>query len=138
MSALEWSVYIDRLRDHHLDAHIGGWINDPYESDSYQLYHSSQARNRGSNYDSYNNPKADRLMEDIRQEFDLSKRKELQRELQRLLYQDQANLFLWEPLNTSAWVDRFDNVSWDGYRPGYNIATWKVRGAAGGNVKAAW
>ena len=137
VTALEWSVYIDRLRDHKLDAHIGAWINDPYESDSYQLYHSSQARNRGSNYDSYNSPKADKIMESIREEFDPAKRFQLQRQLQQVMYEEQANLFLWEPLNTSAWVDRFDNVSWDGYRPGYNIALWKIR-AAGGGVKAAW
>ena len=137
VNSLDWSIYIDRLRDHKLDAHIGSWINDPYESDSYQLYHSSQARNRGSNYDSYNSPAADALMEKIRQEFDPAKRRQLQRDLQKQFYEDQANLFLWDPLNTSAWADRFDNVSWNGYRPGYNIANWKVRGAtAGGGIKA--
>ena len=136
VNTLEWSVFIDRLRDHLIDAHIGGWVTDPFESDGYQLYHSSQARNRGSNYDDYNSPRADKLMEQIRVEFDDAKRLALQKELQRVMYDDQANLFLWEPLNTAAWVDRFDNVSWNAYRPGYNIATWKVRGAGGG-IKAS-
>ncbi|MDP4197975.1 MAG: ABC transporter substrate-binding protein [Bacteroidota bacterium] len=135
VQTLDWSVYIDRLRDHQLDAHVGAWINDPFEADSYQLYHSSQARNRGSNYDSYTNPKADRIMEQIRGEFDEAKRLDLQKQLQKILYDDQANLFLWEPLNLAAWADRFDNVSWNSYRPGYNTAWWKVRGAGGG-IKA--
>ena len=104
-------MYLDRLRDHSLEAHLGAWINDPFESDSYQLYHSSQSKNRGSNYDYYNNPKADKLMEDIRLEFDPVKRMAMEKELQRVMYDDQAGLFLWEPLNPSAWVDRFDNVS---------------------------
>jgi ABC-type transport system substrate-binding protein len=137
VNTLEWSVYLDRLRDHKLEAHLGGWINDPFETDSYQLYHSSQAKNRGSNYDYYNNPKADKLMEDIRLEFDPAKRTAMEMDLQKIMYDDQASLFLWEPLNPSAWVDRFDSVSWNAYRPGYNAATWKIRGAGGG-VKAAF
>ncbi len=137
VNTLEWSVYLERLRDHLLEAHLGGWINDPFETDSYQLYHSSQAKNRGSNYDNYNNPKADKLMEDIRLELDPSKRVDMEKELQKIMYDDQASLFLWEPLNTTAWVDRFDNVSWNAYRPGYNAATWKIRGAGGG-IKAAF
>jgi peptide/nickel transport system substrate-binding protein len=137
VNTLEWSVYLDRLRDHLLEAHLGGWINDPFETDSYQLYHSSQAKNRGSNYDNYNNPKADKLMEAIRLEFDPAKRIAMEMELQKIMYDDQASLFLWEPLNPSAWVDRFDSVSWNAYRPGYNAATWKIRGAGGG-IKAAF
>jgi len=135
VATLEWSVYLDRLRDHLLEAHMGAWVGDAFETDNYQLYHSSQAKNRGSNYDYYSDPKADKLMEDIRNEFDQSKRMTMEKELQKIMYDDQANLFLWEPLNPSAWVDRFDNVSWNAYRPGYNAATWKVRGAGGG-VKA--
>lgn len=132
VQTLDWSVYIDRLRDHLLDAHMGAWVNDPFEADSYQLYHSSQAKNRGSNYDAYNNPKADKIMEQIRIEFDEAKRLALQKELQKIFYDDQANLFLWEPLNLAAWVDRFDSVTWNSYRPGYNTAWWKIRGAGGG------
>jgi peptide/nickel transport system substrate-binding protein len=137
VQTLDWSVYIDRQRDHLLDAHMGAWINDPFEADSYQLYHSSQAKNRGSNYDAYMSPKADKILEQIRGEFDDAKRIALQKELQKTLYDDQANLFLWEPLNLAAWVDRFDNVSWNSYRPGYNIAWWTIRGAGGGTKASA-
>ena len=136
VSALEWSVFSNRLRDHLFDAHIGSWINDPFEGDNYQLYHSSQARNRGSNYDNYSDPRADKLMEQIRGEFNETQRAAYQKELQHVFYEDQADLFLWEPLNTSAWVDRFDSVSWNAYRPGYNVGGWRVRGAGGG-VKAS-
>ncbi len=138
VNTLEWSVYLERLRDHLLDAHLGGWITDPYEADEYQLYHSSQSKNGGSNADSYSDPKADKLMVDIRQEFDPVKRLAMERQLQEIMYQDQANLFLWEPLNTAAWLDRFDSVTWNGYHPGYNAATWKVRGAASGGAKATF
>ncbi len=137
VSKLEWSVYLERLRDHLLEAHMGGWITSSYESDEYQLYNSSQAKNRGSNYANFSDPRVDKLTEDIRLEFDPAKRMVMEKQLQKILYDDQAELFLWEPLNPAAWVDRFDNVSWNAYAPGYNAANWKVRGAAGG-IKAAY
>jgi peptide/nickel transport system substrate-binding protein len=136
VQTLEWAVFLDRLRDHNFDATYGSWQNDPYETDNYQLYHSSQAKNRGSNYPYYNSPEADHLLEAIRAEFDPDKRLALQREFQRVLYEDQPTTILWNPMNPSVWVDRFNGVFWDQVRPGYIQALWEVRGAAGGGVKA--
>ncbi len=131
----EWSVFLDRLRDHHFEAAYGAWQNDPYETDNYQLYHSSQAKNRGSNYSSYSSPRADHLLESIRSEFDEAKRMGLQKEFQQVFYEDQGNCLLWVPENPAVWVDRFDNVSWNSVRPGFNQSWWKIRGASGGGVK---
>jgi hypothetical protein len=54
---------------------------------------------------------------------------ELQREFQQVLYEEQPEAILWVPENPSVWVDRFDNVEFNSYRPGYNPAWFKVRGA---------
>jgi len=134
---VDWSIYLNRMRDHQFDAHYGAWVSDPYETDNFQLYHSSQATNRGSNYDNYMSPRADKLMEDIRAELDPQKRLQLQRELQRVFYDEQAECFLWVPMNPASWVDRYDNVSWNSYRPGYDPAWWTIRYAGGGGVKAS-
>jgi ABC-type transport system substrate-binding protein len=136
VQAIDWSIYLNRMRDHQFDAHFGAWVSDPYETDNFQLYHSSQATNRGSNYDNYKSPRADKLMEEIRAELDPPKRLLLQKELQRVFYEEKAECFLWVPMNPASWVDRYDNVSWNSYRPGYDEAWWKVRNASGG-VKAA-
>lgn len=132
----EWAILLDRQRDHNFDASYGSWQADPYESDNYQLYHSSQSKNRGSNYSGYSNPVADRLLEGIRSEFDEPKRMQMQNEFQKVFYEDQAVCILWVPENPAVWVDRFDNVSWNSVRPGYNPSWWQIRGAAGGGVKA--
>lgn len=137
VQTLEWAVFLDRLRDHKYDATYGAWNNDPYETDNYQLFHSSQAKNRGSNYPYYESPEADRLLEAIRGEFDETKRMEYQKQFQQVLYEDQPVTLLWNPLNPVIWVDRFDNVSWNGVRPGYIQAFWKVRGAGGAKAVAA-
>ena len=130
VQAIEWAVFLNRLRDQQFDARYGQWQQDPYESDNMQLYHSSQALNRGSNYDVYTSPRADKLMEAIRSEMDDAKRLAMQKELQRVFYEEQANTFLWVPDNPVAWVDRFDNITWHSVRPGFDMAHWKVRGAS--------
>ncbi len=132
VQTIEWSVFLDRMRDHNFDARYGSWQSDPFESDSYQTYHSSQATNRGSNYDSWKSPKADRLLEAIRSELDETKRIELQKEFQQVLYDEQPEAIMWVPENPTVWVNRFDNVAFNSYRPGYNQAWWKIRGASGG------
>ncbi len=135
VQTLEWAVFLDRLRDHKFDASYGSWQNDPFETDNYQLFHSSQAKNRGSNYPYYNSPEADRLLDAIRAEFDPVKRLAYQKQFQQVLYDDQPTTILWNPENPVVWVDRFDNVSWHKVRPGYIHALWKVRGTAGGGKK---
>ncbi len=65
---------------------------DP-EQDNFQIFHSSQAEG-GSNYVSYANPEADRLMEQLRTRFDSKERAGLERALHRLLYRDQVYDFL--------------------------------------------
>ena len=129
VQSTEWAIILDRQRDHDFDATLGSWQADPYETDNFQLYHSSQAKNRGSNYSDYESPRADKLLEDIRTEFDENKRMELQKEFQKVFYEDQANCILWVVENPTVWVDRFDNVSFNSVRPGFNIAWWKPRGA---------
>lgn len=131
----EWAIFLDRCRDHNFDAAYGAWQADPYETDNYQLYHSSQAKNRGSNYSSYTSPRADKLLGDIRSEFDENNRMLLQKEFQKVFYEDQGNCILWVLDNPVVYVNRFDGVSFNSFRPGFNQAWWKIRGAAGGGVK---
>lgn len=45
----EWTVYLENIGSSKIDASIGSWVNDPTPSDPYQLWHSSQTKNKGSN-----------------------------------------------------------------------------------------
>jgi peptide/nickel transport system substrate-binding protein len=125
--ALEWSVYLDRLRDHTLDAWCGAWQNDDGENDFFQLYHSSQAKNKGSNYGGWKNKSADHILEAIRKEVNQNKRKKLENEFQKIFYEEQPIALLWNPHTSVIWNNRFDNVKWYPLRPGYNPAWWIPR-----------
>ena len=69
------------------------WTELDLEVDQYQVFHSSQI-DGGSNYAGYSSPLADRLMEQIRAEWDPVKRSALERALHRRLYEDQPYLFM--------------------------------------------
>jgi peptide/nickel transport system substrate-binding protein len=109
---LEWSVFLQKLKKHEFDAFMGAWVLSDWPPDQYQLFHSSQSKNEGSNYVSYSNPEADKLMEEYRIEFNESKRIEIMKKLQEILYDDQAYTFLWTPNAKYVYGERYKNVRW--------------------------
>ena len=58
---LEFTVLVETLRDKQFDAISMAWVSD-LVSDPYQLWHSSSADNRGSNFISDNNPEVIRSL----------------------------------------------------------------------------
>jgi peptide/nickel transport system substrate-binding protein len=112
VQTLEWAVYLDKTKKHEFDATMGAWILTDYPPDEYQLFHSSQMLGEGSNFISYKNDEADKIMVDYRTEFDESKRIELIKRLQKILYDDQVYTFLWTPKAKYLYGERFRNVRW--------------------------
>lgn len=128
---LEWSVFLENLRTRNFDAYIGSWVNDPIPSDPYQIWHSSQAENKGSNYVSFRNKRADELLELNRIEFDFEKRKQYMYEFQHIVVDEQPYTFLWSPLFPAVYNKRLQNVTFSLVRPGYYPSQWWV-------PKASW
>jgi peptide/nickel transport system substrate-binding protein len=90
---LDWSVYIGRMARQEFDAgsFLQMWPNP--EVDLYGLFHSSQIGPGMQNYGAWRNERADRLMEQIRRTLDDDRRNAMQRELQRILYDEQPYTF---------------------------------------------
>jgi peptide/nickel transport system substrate-binding protein len=112
IQTLEWAVYLDKTKKHQFDATMGAWILTDYPPDEYQLFHSSQIQGEGSNFVSYRNDEADKIMSDYRTEFDENKRVEMIKRLQQILYDDQVYTFLWTPKAKYLYAERFRNVRW--------------------------
>lgn len=106
---LEWAVFIQRINERNFDACTLGWSLS-WESDPFQLWHSSQAA-KGSNYVGFVNEEADRIIESARQEFDASKRRELYRRFHQILHDDQPYTFLFTREELEAVSSRFRNVN---------------------------
>ncbi len=97
----EWSVFLsEKIDTRDFDACVLGW-NLSIDPDVYQLWHSSQV-DKGFNFVGYVNPKADRLLERGRTEFDQAKRQAIYREFHRILNEDQPYTFLYVPKGMTA------------------------------------
>jgi peptide/nickel transport system substrate-binding protein len=119
----EWSVLVPMLTDHKFEAMVMGWGGDIVE-DYYQIFHSSQIGNRGSNYVSFRNAQADALLEQIRRTIDTEKADALCRKLCRILHEEQPYTFLWTRPTFRAVDKRFQNVKI--HKLGLNYLEWYV------------
>ena len=122
---LEFTVVIENVRDRQYDAYAGAWLSG-LQQDPYQLWHSSSIGNRGSNFGSFDNPEADRLMEEARTEFDPEKRKQLYWRFQEILHEEQPYTFMLYPQESVTYHRRFQGVDFLPVRPGYDLTKWFV------------
>lgn len=93
IETVDVSAYMSRVRAHDFDAMALSWSSADSVQDTFQIFHASQAE-AGSNYVGYSNPEVDTLLTAIRGEFDPAKRNALERRVHRLVYEDQAYLFM--------------------------------------------
>ncbi|RMG07085.1 MAG: hypothetical protein D6731_24400 [Planctomycetota bacterium] len=108
---LDWAVFVDTVQDQQFDAVRFAW-GEPncVETDPFQIWHSSQASGRGSNYISFRNPIADRIIMENRRELSLPRRQRLLRRLHRLLHREQPYTFLFNFYSLYFYARKFRNV----------------------------
>lgn len=109
LQTVEWSVLIDRLKKREFEACNLGWTGSP-DPDPYQIFHSSQAGKNGDNFISFKNRELDRLIEELRQEFDLDKRIALTRKIEHILHREQPYTFMFYPDALLAISAEYKNV----------------------------
>lgn len=109
IQTVEWSVYIQRLNERSYDACTLGWVSG-FDPDLYQVWHSSQIDNGGSNHISYANGELDALIEKLQRTFDLQERLAITGEIARLLHDEQPYTFLFCPYSLVAVSNKYDNV----------------------------
>jgi peptide/nickel transport system substrate-binding protein len=123
---LEWAVFLQNIQEFSFDACTLGWVLDAFP-DLYQIWHSSMADVKGSsNHVGYKNPEVDRLIEQARQEFDKQKRIELNRQIHRIIAQDQPYTFLFTFKELAALDKRLTNVVPYPIRPIFLYTEWFV------------
>jgi peptide/nickel transport system substrate-binding protein len=105
----EWSILWDRLNRREFQAYIAGWAGDAVE-DPYQLFHSSQIGNGGSNFVGFRNPGADVIIEQARRTIDDDARGKLYQRLHGILHEEQPYTFLFTRPTFRLVDRRFKNV----------------------------
>jgi peptide/nickel transport system substrate-binding protein len=105
----EWSVFTQKVHNREFDAVSMAWGGN-VEEDPYQIWHSSQSENRGSNYVGFKNAEADALIEQARQTLDPDKRNALYHKFHRILHEEQPYTFIYTRPEQRFLDKRFQNV----------------------------
>lgn len=91
---LEWAVFIqERVNKMDFDALVLGWSMG-IDPDLYQIWHSSQTGPNQLNFVNFVDEEADRLIIDIRQEYDHDRQVELSHRLHEIIAHEQPYTFL--------------------------------------------
>jgi ABC-type transport system substrate-binding protein len=121
--ALEWTVFLEEfVNPGEFDALVLGWSGGALDPDLYSLWHSSQSGKYQLNFAGYVNPEADRLIEQIRVEYEPETRLALAHTLHELIASDQPYTFLVASratyvLDRKMVIVEEDAAGAEGYRP---------------------
>ncbi len=122
---LDWSIFLQKIRGKEFDAMVLAWTgNVRFAPDVYQIWHSSQTVENGSNAVSFINAEVDNILETYRREFDMERRTALYLRFQEILHDQQPYTFLWKPRTAQAYSRRFRGVTW--HPPGVRLQDWWV------------
>ena len=121
----EWSVFINRVQNRLFEATNLAW-SGAVQNDPYQIWHSSQIGNHGSNYVGFNIPEADAIIEEARRTMDEKKRNKLYHRFHRILHNEQPYTFVYTRPSQRFLRPRFKNVTI--HKLGLNPHEWYVPG----------
>ncbi|MFP6581165.1 MAG: peptide-binding protein [Candidatus Hydrogenedentota bacterium] len=122
LGPLEWATFSERVHNRNFDACMLAWLT-PIMADPYPLWHSSQAES-GVNYSGLQNAELDKILENIRLEFDREKRIVLYKEAQAIIYGEQPYLFLYARPGLQAFDKRIHGTI--EHTGGFNPLDWWV------------
>jgi peptide/nickel transport system substrate-binding protein len=94
------------------------------EDDPYQIWHTSQSANRGSNIVGFGNAETDRIIEESRITLDNTARRKLFFEFGRIEHEIQPYLFLYTSPGLGVYDKRYRGVKFYKVRPGYDLSEW--------------
>jgi len=122
---LEWATFIQNIADRKFDACTLRWATN-IEGDPYQLWHTSQSENRGSNYVGFGTPETDRLIEATQRAIDDNERKALFYKFHKVLHDQQPYDFLYMEPELGAYNKKYRGVKFYRMRPGYDLTEWFI------------
>ena len=124
----EWSMLLKKVDSREFDAVTLAWVSGP-DVDFRQIWHSTQADiPQSSNYISFRNEEADKIIEALEVEFDTEKRIELAHQFHKLVYEEQPYTFFFTRRSMFYWNKKLGNVKAQTTRPYLNARAWFVQG----------
>lgn len=114
----EWSVFLEKLKNHDFEMLCSGFSTVPLPTDHKQIFHT-EAINGGNNLTGFGNAETDALIDSIRTELNADKRAVLSKKFQAILHEEVPMIFLYSPFEKLIIHKRFSNVHVSELRPGF-------------------
>ncbi|MGB9667374.1 MAG: peptide-binding protein [Thermosulfidibacteraceae bacterium] len=122
---LEWQALLRMIEERNFQAVLLGWSTG-FDSDPYDIWHSSKTGSGEFNFIGYKNEEVDRLLELGRTIFDPKRKKEIYGKVQELIYEDQPYVFLYVPDNLVAVHKKVKGIELKKAGIIYNIEKWRI------------
>lgn len=124
--SLEFGAFYEKVQVHEFDMYMGAWSGSFFPDDPNQIWHSSNWANKGSNYVGFGSPESDRMIDSIRVTINDSARMQIEKRLQRYVYDDQPYIFLYVPPRKIAVHKRFENADFYYEKPGILLSNLRL------------
>jgi peptide/nickel transport system substrate-binding protein len=108
LEALDYRIFLEKIKTKNFDAYFGLWQNSGIESDMTTLFHSS-AYGKGQNYCGFQNNQVDELLENTMTELSFDKRKANYQKIAEIIKTECPYIFLITVNNRIAVSKRFEN-----------------------------
>lgn len=125
LNELDWSTFLSRAASGRFDAIFGAWALDPSPRQIRQYWGSAGIG--GFNYQGYQNPEFDRLVESAAATADRARATELWHRAIGLINEDAPGIWVYAPIPTAAVHRRLDNVTLRSDQWAATMWTWSVR-----------
>jgi peptide/nickel transport system substrate-binding protein len=126
IESAEWSLFLKRMDEKNFDGYVAAWTTG-WDPDLFQIWHSTQADvPKGSNRVGFRNKEADRVIEALRNEFDMEKRKALAHEFHRLVGEEQPYSFFFFKKAVICHWNEVKDVKVSKMYPTINMFPWSV------------
>jgi ABC-type transport system substrate-binding protein len=123
IDAVEIAKFSEKLHNHQYELAVTALSHSaPTEEDPYQLWHSRSYLEGGSNYSGFGDVASDAIIDAIRRELNEEKRIVLEKELQRMVYEQAPVIFLMNSKNPIAINKAYTNTDESTCQPGYWLA----------------
>lgn len=126
IKALEFVTFYNQLDTRQFDMCMGSWAGSSGPEDYKQIWHSSSWENKGSNFVGFGTPESDALIEKIRVTMEDSLRIPMEKELQKIIYDEQPYVFLYSVPSKTAIHKRFDHADMYFDKPGVYLSNLRA------------
>jgi ABC-type transport system substrate-binding protein len=126
IKVIEWNSFLKLLDEKKFDALRMAWGANSIDWDPNQIWHTNSAKG-GSNFISYSNKEADRLIEKARNTLDRDKRIKMMKRVQKLIAEDYPYVwYTFKPKSMYGYNDRILREK-DTYKYGIGSSFWKFK-----------